>query len=307
MGASPSKLDALRDDLSVMTTSTFLAASRGPLNLVSVLASDSLSDAVEKLQAGGVTGAPVVSPGDDGLAVLIGQIDMADIVRAVVGLCGSGADRAELFFSVPVTEAMSPAATIAPGASLQALAQSLTGGRRRAVVVGPGGEPLGMVSQSDVIGLLVKEFMAGRTQALEGMTMMELRLGVDTPVVTAPASLTALEAFGLVTKWGISAVPVTDPATGRAVGSLSVTDLKGLTPASFQQDLSLPVLDFLAKCRNLVSAPPIGVRQTATFSQVLEGFAANSVHRLWILDTEGIPSGVISLEDIIKLLKDLLE
>jgi len=80
------------------------------------------------------------------------------------------------------------------------------------------------------------------------------------------------------------------------VATLSASDMRGLTPASFPLLLA-PVLDFLGEVAG-GARPSIIARPTSTLEEVIRKVVFARVHRVWIIDSNKI-SGVVSLSDII--------
>lgn len=96
-----------------------------------------------------------------------------------------------------------------------------------------------------------------------------------------------------------SCVGLTD-ASGKLVGNLSVTDLRGLsTPESFAK-LVAPAVDFVqATARPLVTLTP-----ASTFAQLLETLVNNKLRRVYIFATEDgkeVVDGIVSITDILRL------
>lgn len=159
-------------------------------------------------------------------------------------------------------------------------------------------------------------------------------LGLDRkPVVTLPASMTALHGFAALATAGVSAAGVTASALEGAplVANVSTSDLRGLTPAGWGM-LALPVAEFLlqkngeaatatelreaggvlvgrvsgdeaAQQESSISAmvPLHAVHPSTTFGELLSKFAALGVHHLWVLDDNHRPLGVITPTDVLKV------
>jgi len=102
----------------------------------------------------------------------------------------------------------------------------------------------------------------------------------------------------------LSALPVNDAETGGLVDTLSASDFRGVQHDSLRL-LLLPIPAFLPLSRakprqkitnhkNVVASP------NELFSAVVERILSSGVHRLWVLNSEEVPIGVISLTDIIR-------
>ena len=168
---------------------------------------------------------------------------------------------------------------------------------------------------------------------LPGMSVEAL--GLDRkPVVTLPASTTALHAFAAMATAGVSAAGITASSAEGAplVANLSTSDLRGLTPAGWGM-LALPIAEFLlqkngeaatatelreaggvlvgrvsesgdqaAQQESTISAmvPLHTVHPSTTFGVLLAKFAALGVHHLWVLDDNHRPLGVITPTDVLR-------
>ncbi len=84
---------------------------------------------------------------------------------------------------------------------------------------------------------------------------------------------------------------------------------KGITPSSFA-NLLLPVLQYLkwqpetsilASIQNAKSLHPVTVTEWSTFEDVVLKLAATRVHRVWVVDDDNKPIGVISLGDVFRV------
>ncbi|KAL1203552.1 SNF1-related protein kinase regulatory subunit gamma-like PV42a [Cardamine amara subsp. amara] len=91
----------------------------------------------------------------------------------------------------------------------------------------------------------------------------------------------------------------------KVIGTFSATDLKGCRLPELQTWLPLKALEFtekaLGKEREVVSC---GVE--TTMEEAIEKVVTRGVHRVWLVDQEGLLQGVVSLTDIIGSLRTAL-
>ncbi|KAL4431250.1 hypothetical protein ABPG75_006506 [Micractinium tetrahymenae] len=184
-----------------------------------------------------------------------------------------------------------------------------------------------IVSQSDMLRFLHKH-QAQLGSTLLGSTLQQLGLQ-GKRVLCVPADLAVIDALAGMVDARVPAVAVIDSEeSGRLVGNLSISDLRGLQPSHFEQ-LGEPVGDFLRdggwregarwqgasllggvavkfgikSPESLPHEPPLAVcRLDSTFGEVLALLAGRHLHRLFVVDGEGRPVGVVSLTDILSLL-----
>jgi len=101
------------------------------------------------------------------------------------------------------------------------------------------------------------------------------------PIVSVNTHTRALFAFIQMHTQGVSAVAVVD-SQGILVGSISVSDLRSLTPTQLES-LQLPVMEFLAQRHTNPPSTPISCSATATVGEAVELLAAARVHRVWVV------------------------
>ncbi|AAD39660.1 SNF1-related protein kinase regulatory subunit gamma-like PV42a [Arabidopsis thaliana] len=91
----------------------------------------------------------------------------------------------------------------------------------------------------------------------------------------------------------------------KVIGTFSATDLKGCRLPELQTWLPLTALEFTEKTsgkeREVVSC---GVE--STMEEAIEKVVTRGVHRVWVMDQQGLLQGVVSLTDIIRSLRSTL-
>jgi CBS domain-containing protein len=102
---------------------------------------------------------------------------------------------------------------------------------------------------------------------------------------------------------------------GRVVANLSVSDLrvcqfhllnsKGTSHLSFHQSMKETVEKFLSDMKKFAKVP-ICCKEKDSFESVVHSMFQNHIHRVYVVDSNNKPIGVISTTDVMKqLLKDL--
>ncbi|KAI8812296.1 hypothetical protein BJ742DRAFT_53441 [Cladochytrium replicatum] len=155
-----------------------------------------------------------------------------------------------------------------------------------------------ILTQSDIV-----RFAASHMELLEDMVNWDKTIA-DAGLVPAvrPLSVmhdteTAIEGYKRMAFKKVPAMPIVNSA-GLIVGTLSSSDLRGITRASLK-NLALPVLDYL-KTITQPSPTPITCSKLDTLKTLLHKLAGNKVHRIWVVDDEkGSPIGVVSQSDLI--------
>ncbi|PRW56306.1 DNA repair XRCC3-like protein [Chlorella sorokiniana] len=153
-----------------------------------------------------------------------------------------------------------------------------------------------VVSHLDVIRLL-----AANKDKLGGMAEASLEaLGLDEGAVfCVPASTPALEAFGRMAIDQKSSLGLTD-ASGKLVGNLSASDLRGLTTPEAFAALLKPAAEYQAAQAGVAVASVATVTPATTFGALLDMLVAHKFHRAYVVDAEGKPTSIITLTDILR-------
>lgn len=117
-------------------------------------------------------------------------------------------------------------------------------------------------------------------------------------VVTIPSDVKAISAFRTLYQNKITAAPIVD-AAGKVVGTLSSSDVRHLTKDSVQ-DVMLPVLQFLEKAGGHKRGQ-VTVTESATVGGVFQKVLGAGVHRVWVVNAQQQPVGVVSMSNLIGL------
>jgi len=120
---------------------------------------------------------------------------------------------------------------------------------------------------------------------------------ITTPVCRVEKSTDAIEAFKKLRTQQIIGLAVTE-SDGTLVGSLSVTDLRGLKVDTLDR-LQVPVIDFLKKQHGGEVPDVITVCPRMYLKDLLERMTSKKKHRVFVMDDEKNLAGVVTLTDII--------
>jgi len=177
---------------------------------------------------------------------------------------------------------------------LISLLPTLCQGIHRVYVQNPEAKNGIVVSQTDVI-----RFFLQNLASLGSVSALTVEKAVDVKnkrLVTVERKTTTLGAFREMLINDVSAVPVVD-SKGQLVGSLSSTDIRGMTHSNVK-DLLLPVEEFIkSRCGGEIPEP-IVCSPEDTLETVIKALVNKKVHRVWVTK-ETKPVGVISMSDVI--------
>jgi len=157
--------------------------------------------------------------------------------------------------------------------------------------------PYRILSQSDVVRFLVKNSEKLGTNFLRA-TVSSLGLvagSIDSKIFAVEPLFNGFQWLYLTPN--PSALAVIDEY-GKLMGTLSVSDVRGVPLNNIQDTLQMSVRDFLTQTnqKEQVTCVP-----DSTLSEVMKSLVDNQVHRVWVVDQGGKPIGVVTLTDIIRL------
>jgi len=163
----------------------------------------------------------------------------------------------------------------------------------------------GVLSISDVVNFVCGHMDAWSNTPLATKSASELIAAQKEPVVSMRDTSAAIRGFELMAKNQISGVAVVDES-GRLVGNLSAADVSQLvssrTGPLIPDTLFLPVHVFLLQQSKLHKLQaPVTVGPKDTLPLIVKKMALYRVHRLWVLDADGKPIGVITPYEVCPL------
>jgi len=154
---------------------------------------------------------------------------------------------------------------------------------------------LRIFTQSDIVRFIhmnIDKFEEGRRK-----TVAEARLG-SSKVFSVHEEDNALYAFRQLRIKEVQGFAIVNKS-GTLIGNFSSSDMRGLKKDDLQL-LSLTVGGFLkaiTKSANL--RPPITVASSDSIEIVINQLLGNQVHRVYLVDSDGKPTSVITLSDVI--------
>lgn len=281
---------------------------------VQVLDTNSTVEAAVKfLSEKNILSAPVV---DAKTKDCVGIIDMLDIVHYIVRAAPEPSQLHENYFKslemfgrvialetvnyVLNASGRDPYVPIYHENPVTLLVSLFAKGIHRAPVLDANNKVINTTSQSDIVRYLAEHLHMGKAKAMGETPVSKLGLGANTPVVVFHDD-SVLKALQTIKEKGVSAVGVVDEQ-GKLVGNFSASDLKGLYREQLPS-LTLSVREYLKK-HSPKSLSPISTPKDATLMEVAKMLKENKLHRLWVLDENRKPAGVITLTDLMGLVEN---
>jgi len=183
----------------------------------------------------------------------------------------------------------------------KAVNELCTNKAHRLAVLNKEGELVSILTQSKIIQYLAKlvdDLHFGNKK------IKDLGLG-KTPVISVNLNKSrALDAFKTIQMSNISGVAIVDD-DGTIVDNLSVSDLKLLEYNKKVFDALLePLEKFLKRKTEDTITKPVVVTQDNTLRDVLNILTKTQVHRLYVVDDQKRPLGIITLSDLMETFAD---
>lgn len=123
-------------------------------------------------------------------------------------------------------------------------------------------------------------------------------------VISVPDTLEAAEAFTLLDSKRLSGLAVVDEESGVLVGNTSARDMKYACLDEGRSDMNTDILSYLARVRRFTCKkaryPSCHVHHDSTVDHVVNMLAKTGYHRVFVVNQEIKPIGIISVTDVIR-------
>lgn len=288
--------------------------------LISIPANETAAKALTQLVTHGILSAPIIEDNK-----VIGLVDMKDFTGAVLEMLASaslntvpphissslhsgnwqlnlafhGEMERKLVKEIPMSSTIN---IVKEGSNLLDIVKALGQGIHRVLVEDSQHNIINLLTQTALLNFTVKHI--GDLGHLGAMTVDELGLANQRSIICVHINELTATAFSAMMDANISAVPVVDDQ-GHIVGNLSFTDLKGIGKGFHVTSLNLPVQAFLKIVRSCdieIKNPTIFCKRDATFATVLQKMCAARIHRIYVVNNQMAPTGVISLTDVLRVI-----
>ena len=158
----------------------------------------------------------------------------------------------------------------------------------------------GIISQSGLVAFIASKCPPGSLD--EKMTDAGLECRREVVKVSDDAS--AASAFELLDSKRLSGLAVVDE-DGKLIGNTSARDIKNAVMDAGRTGMDMDILSYLARVRQSQVVkndkyPSCHVHEDATVGHVVNMLSKTGFHRVFVVDNEMKPIGVVSFADIIK-------
>jgi CBS-domain-containing membrane protein len=170
-----------------------------------------------------------------------------------------------------------------------------------------------ILSQSVLVKYLVEHLLAeNKSASLKNFFNQNLQAAnfpYKRQVMTAPDTATASEVFELMDSHRLSGIAIVDKDDGALIGNTSATDIKMAVAVDDGEvaDLGLNVLSYLSAVRQEDTSketryPSTNVKESSTLGHAVKLLAKTGYHRVFVVDAEMKPIGVVSVTDVVSFL-----
>jgi CBS domain-containing protein len=256
--------------------------------LVTLKHDDQLEVALRKLGGFKFLSAPVETP--EGLKM----VDLMDIATAVLLR-----DYSQQSLSLPLSKVCNLSLSneikrMTQAMNLLDVVKHLASGNHRLLVVDDD-KPIGLISQRDMCKWLAKH-PDNIPPPLRNLAAKQLMIDP----LCVKESDPALSAVDKCVKHHYSGVAVVDDK-GTLNANFSLSDLRTLVPENFDNLLKMSVIKYLKEMHISIKEPVVVTEETP-FPTLVKLVHQNHIHRLYVVDKEFKPKGVISLSSLMDCL-----
>jgi len=184
---------------------------------------------------------------------------------------------------------------------LEAIRVIVSSGPHRLPILSTGYEIVNILSQSTIVQWLNTNI--NNIGPIKDKSIRELGLGFKT-VVSVDIDDVAVNAFKRMTEHNVSSVAVVD-SDNVLLSNVSSKDIKAIEADALFTKLYSTLSEFVNATHRHdknEGVPAFYLHDTATYGEVVHKLAKLKIHRIYLVDEEKHPIGVISLGDVLKAL-----
>jgi len=141
---------------------------------------------------------------------------------------------------------------------------------------------------------------------LPQVTLQEAKFPYKKRVIQAPDDVSAQQVFQLMDQHRLSGIAIIDSGTRKLVENTSASDIKSairIGGDSGVVDMKMDILSYLAQVRQNSTFdryPCAHVRESSTVAHAVDLLAKTGLHRVFVVDDEMRPVGVVSVTDVVQ-------
>jgi len=260
----------------------------------------SVGDALGVLYANDILSAPILN---EETRVCMGNIDVLDLLAYVLSVpldSSTWATEIALRFKTSIYRVVDfskkdPFIPVLESTTLMdEISSHFQMGVHRVPIVNVSNTIVGILSQFDVLEFLLSKMEEGNYKDLNDLGKKNIQeIPYTSKVVSVPITASLLTAFELMSANRLHGVAVVNEK-GVLAGNVSASDFKAISQNNFY---SMGVI-----LQQYLTVPPLVVWQTSTFFDALDIMSKNRVHRVYVVNDNMNPIGIITLTDVMFIL-----
>jgi len=178
--------------------------------------------------------------------------------------------------------------------SMKLAVQALSGLAHSVPVSNSSGVIVDLITQSDITKFILSD-LRGFLGEKAGQSIEQLGLvkGKDS-IHSIDKEALVFEVLYLLYEKKLSALAIINQE-GKIVGNFSASDLKHVTPKNIES-----LYDTVDHFIQLENQSPVVVAPTASLGTVVQTLVEKKVHRVWVVDENRHPVGIVSITDIMR-------
>lgn len=171
----------------------------------------------------------------------------------------------------------------------------------RAPIVDESGRCVAIVSQSHVLKFMQKLHDELVQDNALSETAEEMAIGLKA-VVSVSQDTPAFEAFVKLDDARLSGLAVVNDR-GELTGTTTARDILYFCSDKLSSAKNVPILEYLHTVRKSTGASekPCALQETASLGDMLSALTEHKAHRVFLTNEHGVPMGVVSVADIVRL------
>jgi CBS domain-containing protein len=166
----------------------------------------------------------------------------------------------------------------------------------RVAITDDNGVLVDVLTASDIVNYIASEHL----KVFDGTTAKAVMMNEP---ICMEESRPTVEAYQIMQRNQVSGIAITKE--GRLVANLSATDLSfamSRAAAIVPESLFLPVQFLVEQSRTHAARAPVAVRAETTMVDVVKRMAQHRVHRVWVINGDDKPIGVITPTEVLKFI-----
>lgn len=274
--------------------------------VVLIYHTSTVSQALQVLNQNRILSAPIINIGTN---TCLGSIDVLDLLSFLLGGSKDESWKDEVLrrFSLPVYYAIdfsmkNPFTPVSEDLPLnEVVSKFFAVGLHRVPVVDSSSKVNSILSQIDVITFLKNQIDNLTDERFLTFSKRLLStLEIKTEVIAVPQDVKLMNAFNDIAVNGISGIAVVDE-NGKLTGNLSASDFEGLSETNFFE-YTEKTLGQITRNQQLIT-----LKRTNTLEEAIRKLDKFKIHRVYVVNNEGIPVSLVTTTDIMRILTKELQ